>query len=197
MKKTIPEGAILIPDNAVKTYSGVIFDVYQWPQEMFDGAKKTFEMLKRWDTLQIIAIKDGKIVIVKDEQPGRPVQTHVPGGRSDDSDTSWLAAAQREMLEETGMSFKNWRLIAVEQPQPKIEWFGVFYLATDFVDQIDQNLDSGEKIEVLRWDFNYLRNYVLTGTEPTLNYMIPLMNACKTLDDLLVLPEFTGIETDR
>ena len=87
MKKTVPDGAILIPDNGTKVFKGNIFDVYQWPQTMFGGSTKTFEMLWRPDTVQIIGVKDDKIVLVKDEQPGRSVRTHFPGGRTDDTDT--------------------------------------------------------------------------------------------------------------
>src|SRR6185369_15622192 len=122
MKKVVPERASLIPDNATKAFAGQIFDVYQWPQELFDGTKATFEMLKRPDTVQILAIKDGKVVLVHDEQPGRPVQLHFPGGRVDPEDASWLEAAQRELREETGLSFKNWKMITVKQPIIKIEW---------------------------------------------------------------------------
>ncbi len=36
-----------IPPNAKRVFKGIIFDVYQWQQKMFDGSKETFEMLKR------------------------------------------------------------------------------------------------------------------------------------------------------
>ncbi len=84
MKKTLPENAILLPDNAKKVFTGHIFDVYQWPQEMFDGSTKTFELLKRPDTVQIIAIDNGELVLVNDEQPGRTPRIHFPGGRVDE-----------------------------------------------------------------------------------------------------------------
>lgn len=198
MKKIIPDDAILIPDNAEKAYSGVIFDVYKWPQEMFDGSAKTFEMLRRPDTVQVIAIKDNKVVLVKDEQPGRKVRTHFPGGRADPEDDSWLEAGQREMLEETGMKFKSWRLVDVVQPQPKIEWFAPWLLAFDFESQGEQTLDSdGERIEVIGMEFDEIRKFVLDSVEPTLNYAIPLMNKVKSIEELLSLPEFQGKEVDR
>ena len=56
MRKYIPEWAKLVPKEAKKVFSGVIYDVYQWPQEMFDGSMQTFEMLGRPDTVKILAV---------------------------------------------------------------------------------------------------------------------------------------------
>lgn len=38
-----------IPPNAQRVFSGKIFDVYQWPQPLFDGSIATFEVAKRLD----------------------------------------------------------------------------------------------------------------------------------------------------
>lgn len=43
-----------IPEDAKLVFKGVIFDVYQWEQEMFDGTYETFEAIKRVGTVQII-----------------------------------------------------------------------------------------------------------------------------------------------
>lgn len=53
-----------IPSEATKVFDGVIFDVYQWQQKMFDGSIETFEMLKRVSTVGIIAIKDDKLALL-------------------------------------------------------------------------------------------------------------------------------------
>lgn len=198
MKKVIPESATLVPDNARLSYKGQIFEFYVWPQEMFDGSIREFEMLKRPDTVHIIGVKNGKIVMIKDEQPGRPVRTCFPGGRVDDSDESWLASAQREMREETGLTFRNWRLLAVEQPQSKIEWFVPWFLATDVIDELPQELDEeGEKITVEEWEYDKLRKYILDGIEPTLNYALPFMIRIASIEELLALPEYVGRQVDR
>lgn len=199
MKKTIPKNAVLIPDNAKRVFEGSIFDVYQWPQTMFDDSQKTFEMLKRPDTVQVVAIKDGQVVVVHDEQPGREgARMHFAGGRVDEEDGDWLTAAKREMLEETGMSFSSWRLVHIEQPHQKIEWFVAFYLATGFEKQVEQSLDlDGEKIEVEIKDLVGLRKAVLAGNEPALNFAVPLFQMFSTLSELENLPEFQGKEVDR
>jgi len=77
MRTVTPKNAKLIPENAEQVFKGQIFDVYHWRQEMFDGSTETFEMLKRPDTIKIIAIKDKKIVILEEEQPDHKIDWFV------------------------------------------------------------------------------------------------------------------------
>lgn len=153
MRKYTPEFANTIPPEATKVFTGKIFSVFQWPQKLFDGSTTTFEMISRPDTVKIIAIKDGKIVVIKERQPRMNWCYDLPSGRHDHPEEDELIAAKRELLEETGMSFKNWKLIAVKQPFVKIDWLVYTFLATDFERQVPQSLDSGEQIEVLELDF--------------------------------------------
>ena len=78
-QRTLPDNAILIPDNASCVFRGVLFDVYQWQQKMFDGSHGTFEMLRRPDTIAVVAIDDdGKIIACHEEQPGGVLrQNHI------------------------------------------------------------------------------------------------------------------------
>lgn len=198
MKKILPSNAILIPDQATRVFTGVIFDVYQWPQTMFDGSTKTFELLKRPDTMEVLVTRDDEILLVHDEQPGRSVRLHLPGGRADESDESWLAAAQRELREETGLTCKEWRLLAVDQPLAKMEWFTPLYLASDITETASQQLDpGGEKIEPVWMTFDEVRTLVLSGQEPTLHYLIPLFSRVHRMAELIALPDFEGREADR
>lgn len=185
-KKTLPPNPSLIPKTAKKLFSGVIFDIYQWKQQMFDGSYETFEMAKRSDTVIVIGIVDGKVVIVNEEHPNGIIRKNsFPGGRVDNKDTSVLAAAQREIKEETGYSFKEWKLLNVQQPQSKIEWFVYLYVAWG-VDSLDNpSLDSGEKIEIklLDWD-SVLRsgNSKIIGENN--------LNSYKTIEDLISAKEY-------
>lgn len=148
MRSFLPENAISIPQNAKRVFKGVIFDVYQWEQELFDGSAKTFEMLKRPDSVDVVAIQDGKIVVIQQEQPGTGLFYSFPGGRHDVEGETELQAAQREILEETGMRFSNWKMISAVQSHIKIDWVVYTFLATGFISQEEQHLDAGEKITV-------------------------------------------------
>ncbi|MBI5357265.1 NUDIX hydrolase [Candidatus Saccharibacteria bacterium] len=188
MRTITPKNSRLLPKEAQLVFKGQIFDVYQWEQEMFDGSKETFEMLKRPDTIKVIAIKDNKIVITEEEQPNHRAYYDIPGGRHDDESETELEAAKRELLEETGLSFKNWRLIKVEQPYAKIEWFVYLFLATDFESQVDQKLDSGEKIEVKFLSLEEAKKLV---NDPKNRYLPKdILDQVSSIENLINFPEY-------
>jgi ADP-ribose pyrophosphatase YjhB (NUDIX family) len=151
--RLLPEGAKTVPAGATRVFRGEIYDVYQWPQKMFDGSTKTFEMLKRVDTVQIIAVKDGKIVVILEEQPHKEKFYGVPGGRVDMGEGT-LEAAKRELLEETGMVFGDFELVDIAQPMSNIEWFVYTYVATGFQSQGEKELDNGERNEVFEMSYD-------------------------------------------
>ncbi len=201
MKKVIPKDSVLVPDQAELAFKGMIFDVYQWPQKLFDGSEHRFEMLKRPDTVNAICVVDGKILVLDDEQPHLGSRQSFPGGRIDDpSDTSVEVAAKREILEETGYSFNNWRLIKVAQPYRKMEWFVYLMLAWDVAGKQKPVLDPGEKITARHMDFDELRALVLEKDRKGESYLgesIDIFESLGSLDELMALPEFTGREVDR
>lgn len=189
MRTVVPKKARLIPKEAQRVFKGVIFDVYQWQQEKFDGSFATYEMIKRPDTVNVLAIKDDKIVIIRDEQPSRPAVLTLPGGRHDVASETELDCAKREMHEETGMRFKNWKLISVKQEHAKIEYFYYIFLATDFEGQDEPHVDAGgEKIEVMEVSLQELKE----SAEIQRNGYLPyeLLRGVTSLDDLPALPEF-------
>ena len=149
MRTYIPKRANLIPQNAKKVFSGIIFDIYQWQQKLYDGSDATFEMAKRPDTVNVLAIRDDNIVIVRDEQPSRGSIISLPAGRHENENE--LEAAKRELIEETGLSFHTWKLVQCVEPiksTNKIEWLSYLFVALDFAGETKQNLDAGEKIKV-------------------------------------------------
>ena len=151
-ERVLPRGARLIPPEAKLVFRGEIYEVHQWPQKMPDGSVKTFEMLRRPDTVMVIALDEaGDVLVIDEEQPGGIVRkNHLPVGRVDPSDESVLAAAQREFSEETGWTFPDsyWRLLDIVQMEKKIEWFTYLFLATGALHRAVQHLDAGEDITV-------------------------------------------------
>lgn len=196
MKKIIPKDAVLVPDQAKLVFEGKIFSVYQWPQKLFDGSEYTFEMLKRTDTVSVICLLDDKVLVIDDEQPHLGSRQSFPGGRVDAEDASAEIAARREISEETGYSFKNWRLVKVWQPYRKIEWFVYMWLAWEVTDKQAPLLDGGEKITVHELPFQAVKDLVMKR-QGYLGESLDLFENAQSIDDLLTLPEFRGQSVDR
>jgi 8-oxo-dGTP pyrophosphatase MutT (NUDIX family) len=196
MKKIIPKDAVLLPPNAKAVFKGEIFDVYQWPQTLFDGSQATFEMLKRDDTATTIGVVDGKILVIDDEQPYSGSRKSLPGGRVDETDATILEAAQREMKEETGYSFTNWRLLKVRQPYRKSEWFVYVWLAWGNPETQERHLDPGEIITVSLLDFEKFKALIDQDVD-YLSELRPLFKNLPSLEALMSLTEFQGQEVDR
>ena len=141
-----------IPTNATRAFKGILYDVYHFEQTMFDGSTKTFEMLKRKPSVQVIPIKDGKVVMALEEQPGsKEFATFIGGGCEEEEDP--IAAAKRELLEETGFESNDWELLFTLKIPGRIEWDIHFYAARACKKVQDPKLDSGEKIKLLELSF--------------------------------------------
>lgn len=196
MQKVIPKDSVLVPDVAERAFKGQIYDVYQWPQELFDGSNETFEMLKRTDTVSVIAIVNNKILVLNEEQPHLGGRQNFPGGRVDDSDESILAAAKREILEETGYSFKNWRLVRVWQPHTKIEWFVHVLLAWEVDNVQPTKHDPGEKITIEKLSLEQVKE-LANNSVGYIGDSALLLRPVNSIDDLIGMSEFTGQTVDR
>lgn len=144
-----------IPENAKLAFKGAIFEVWQWDQQMFDGSFETFEMLRRADTAAVIAVVDNKVLLQKEEQPGREPFISVPGGRIEEGESP-LEGAKREMLEETGYVSDDFELIIEHRPHNKIDWTMFGYVARNCKKIQEPQPDSGEKIEPLLVSFEDL-----------------------------------------
>ncbi len=151
-----PKSRQPIPESAKKVFSGVIFDVYQWEQTLFDGSKTTFEKLKRPDTVVVFPVlPDGKILLTEQEQPGKESFMGATGGRADEGEDP-LEAAKRELLEESGYTAERFILWDAQQPVSKIEWAVYTFIAKGLKKIADINLDAGEKIKLKPVSFDEL-----------------------------------------
>lgn len=145
-----PEPHQKIPREARCVFKGVLFDVYQWEQPMFDGSMATFERLKRPDTVVVIPVlPDGRILLAKQEQPGggAPYMSGL-GGRMEEGEEP-EAAARRELREESGYEARSLALWDAQQPVGKLDWAVYTFIAKGLSKVGEQALDPGEKIELM------------------------------------------------
>lgn len=136
-----------IPPTAKRVFKGILYDVYQWEQERFDGTKDTYEGLRRKPSVQVIAVVGDKLIILDEEQPALGKFTSVPGGVYED-DNAPEEAAERELLEETG--YKPGKLVPwfTHDFAVDIDWKAYYYIAKGCKKVQELKLDPGEKISV-------------------------------------------------
>ncbi|MCC7575048.1 NUDIX hydrolase [Candidatus Woesearchaeota archaeon] len=140
-----------IPKNAKKVFQGIMFDVYQWEQEQFNGTTKTFEAIKRKESVQIIATKNNKIILLEEEQPFTGKFLALPGGVCETNNPE--EDAKRELQEETGLTTKKFKLWKKTRFSTKIEWNTYYYTAKNCEKTHQTQLDAGEKITVHELNF--------------------------------------------
>lgn len=144
-----------IPGNAKLVHKGIIFDVYQWEQKMYDGTTKTFELLRRPDTVVVFGVlPDGKILLMEQEQPHKKESyLGATGGRVDEGEDI-LVAAKRELLEESGYVADEFILWDAQYPVGKIDWVVFTFIAKGLKKVAEMNLDGGEKVKLLPITFD-------------------------------------------
>jgi ADP-ribose pyrophosphatase len=134
------------PSTANLVFNGVLFDVWQWEQTLFDGTKALFETLSRPDTVLILPVtNDAHVILAKETQPGMPTKLQALGGRIELGELP-EDAARRELLEESGYIADELRLWDAWQPVNKIDWAVYLYVAHGLNVSSDVNLDAGEMI---------------------------------------------------
>lgn len=153
-----------IPENAKKVFSGILFAVYQWDQKQYDGSIKTFEKIKRRDTVGVLAVTpEHQIILLQQEQPGTKPFLGTPGGIIDENEDVF-EAAKRELLEETGYASGNWTLFESVQPASKIDWAIFTFIARDVQKIAQPHLDSGEKITLREVGWEEFLHVLLDAT---------------------------------
>lgn len=145
---------MILPKHAKKVFKGEIFDVYQWPQKMYDGSTKTFERVIRQNTVVIIPVAGNKIVALRQKQPGLDWFYDLPSGRMDKKGESPKNAALRELKEETGLVPKTIKLWKTYRPSGKVIQKVYFFVARDCKKVYEQELDGGENIQVFYKTFD-------------------------------------------
>lgn len=137
-----------IPSSAQKVFSGVIFSVYQWQAELYDGSTDTFECIARPDTAGVLAVtQDKQIIITRQEQPHMDPFYSLVGGVCDPGETP-LQTAQREAREEVGIISATWEEWFSVRLSQKLDWNIHQFVARDCKLGAELQHDAGEKIEI-------------------------------------------------
>ena len=110
------------------------------------GKTMRFSLIRAVDWVNVIALtRDEHVVLVRQYRPGiDSVCIEIPGGMVDEGEEP-LVAAQRELLEESGYTAREWRRLGVVAPNPAIQNNRLHsFLALDAQPTHDMHLDGNE-----------------------------------------------------
>lgn len=160
-----PEVAKPMPPHARRIFQGRIFGLWQWDQACYDGSSAVFERITRADYSSVVAVlKDGRIMLVEDEQPDRNAVLTAAGGGLEPAEDA-AAAAARELQEETGYRGEEIVHWYSYRPANKVESVTYAFIARGAVKALEPCLEAGEKIQPVYYTFE---EFVALGRNPRL-----------------------------
>ncbi len=115
-----------------------------------ENHKASFSVLEAPDWINVIALTDeDNIILVEQYRYGIEAPTlELPGGVCDFGETP-LATSQRELLEETGFSAKEWISLGRASSNPAMQTnYTHTFLAKGCIKTHEQQLDGNERINV-------------------------------------------------
>lgn len=148
-----------------KIYDGVILHVYKDSVTLPNGKSAGRELIRHVGAVGIVPMTDdGKVYVERQYRyPLDMVITEIPAGKLDSKSEDRLAAAKRELKEETGITAEEWTDL------------GVYYPAAAYTDEKitlylakglhfgEQKLDDDEFLNIEAVPLNELYEQVMSG----------------------------------
>lgn len=143
-----PEPRQSRPVRAVEVFSGAVFSVWQWSEEVRPGVRVKFEIVERPDTALVLPlVSPGKVLLGLEQQPGMRPMLRAIGGRVE-PDECPIGAARRELREEAGLEAKVMVLLHAWQPVNKMDWAVHVFLARGLEHIPTWSSPMGERVEL-------------------------------------------------
>lgn len=136
--------------DSSQVFDGVLLKVYRDNVSLPDGNPSVREVIRLYGAVGILPVtKDGKVVVERQfRYPVNDITIEIPAGKLDGPEEDPLAAAKRELLEETGITARQWIPMGFYYPSPAYTDEKILlYMAKD-LHFGEQQLDEGEFLNV-------------------------------------------------
>lgn len=160
-------------------FDGKILHVFEDAVRLPNGGESSREYLRHVGAVCILPLLEDGCVLVERQYryPVGQVLTEIPAGKLDSKAEDHLAAAQRELREETGAVAEKWTSLGIFYPACAYSDEAIeMYLAED-IHFTARELDADEFLDVARVPLDTLVSDVLAGRIPDAKTQIAVLKA--------------------
>ena len=151
--------------SSEEIYDGVILHVYRDTVVLPNGKPALREVIRHVGAVAIVPLtEDGKVIVEKQYRyPLDRVITEIPAGKLDSREEDRLAAAKRELKEETGITADEWIDMGLYYPSGAYTDETISLYLARGLHFGDQNLDDDEFLNIEAVPLAELEEAVMTG----------------------------------
>lgn len=160
-------------------FDGRVVHLWRDEVELPNGACAVREYVRHVGAVCVLALTDENEVLLERQYryPFHEVVTEIPAGKLDAPDEDPLAAAKRELREETGAEAREWTLLGEYYGSPAIMGERIrMYLARGLTFG-ERDLDADEFLDVFRLPLEKAVKEVLAGRIPDGKTQVAILRA--------------------
>ena len=152
--------------DSSEVFAGEMLHVYRDNIELPNGKIATREYVKHVGAVAVVALtENGSVVMEKQYRyPARRVVTEIPAGKLNSLEEDRLAAAKRELREETGIEADEWVELGEYHPASAYCNEKIWMFMARGLRKGEQDLDEDEFLNVVEVPLEELVEQVLDGT---------------------------------
>lgn len=166
--------------NSTEIYSGKIFAVKKDDVELPSGNLVVREVVEHLDGVVIAAELDEKVLMVKQfRYPVQDILYELPAGKLDKANEDILAAAKRELEEETGYIAEHWEALGYIWTSPGFCTERLYLFKASNLSYKGQHLDEDEFLDFVPVDKDKIIDMIKLGIINDAKSIAAIMRAYK------------------